>query len=406
MQKHVNSYVFIILICAIVIDVMGFGLVFPLFPQLFLIKDCVFKSSSSPLSCLFYGLAFSIWNLGNFFGTPYLGLLSDKYGRKKILTFCLFMTSLSYLLSAFSIYTHNLFLFLFSRAGTGFFGGSYDIAQAGIADISSHKNKARNMGLIAFAFAFGIIIGPTIAGITTNSNFIAFFGIGIPFFIAAFLSLINSFFILMFFKETFSGDRSIKIGGVKVFTSFLFVFKDNRVFALGLSFLFFLFAWSGYISSLPLILGRIFNLSIQKTSFVFLLMGAGIAFSIILLQNKINKIWKLKESVLIFVVLLTVLSVLFAVFQKCLFFEYTFAVMFGVCFLPAYSGLLALGSNAVKENEQGKIMGGLGAIASIAFFISGIIASQLASYNTRLPIFISIISFLITLFILHAIRKK
>jgi MFS transporter, DHA1 family, tetracycline resistance protein len=392
--KTAHPYILTILMFTIAIDVMGFGLILPLFPSFFFSQQCVFTGLSSHMEFIYYGMAFALWPAGAFFGTPFLGLLSDKLGRKKILTVCLLCTAFSYALCGISILSHSLWLFLLSRLFAGFFGGAYDIAQAGVADISLPENKARNMGLITFAVAIGVILGPALSGFTTNAKLVSWFSITTPFWISAILACINAFFILFMFKEIYKPDKSIEIKISKAFSSFTFVFKDERVISLGLAFLFLGLAWGMYVSAMPLVLVKLFHTSIQMTGFFFCLLGFGFAVTILFFQKFLLKRMSLLSIAILFSAFLTVLFLFLIIYHDNEIFEYSSSFFMAVFELLTYSSILAMCSNAVTKMEQGRVMGGLGAVSSITFFISGIATSTLIEYSLKIPMIIIFLSYL------------
>ncbi|MBF8263624.1 MAG: hypothetical protein HW387_1289 [Parachlamydiales bacterium] len=120
------------LMFTIIMDVMGVGLVLPLLPNLVV-------SSTSPFyngidSLFSYGLVLAVWSLGGFFGSPFLGSFSDKIGRKKILIISLSCNALIYAFTAFAVLQKWFLLFILMRFSSGFFSGSFEIAQAAVAD--------------------------------------------------------------------------------------------------------------------------------------------------------------------------------------------------------------------------------------------------------------------------------
>ncbi len=404
-SKFQNKTLFI-LMGIIVFDVMGMGLVIPIFPQLFFIEDCVFSGYSINLLYLFYGLGVSLWPLGTFLGTPYLGLLSDKHGRKKLLIVCLFALGLSYALTGIAIITHNIVLFLFIRFFGGFFGGAYDIAQASIADISSPDNKARNIGMISFAVSVGVIFGPVISGITTSSNLLFLFTLTTPFWLATAFAFINTVFIAISFKETFIPQKNINAELKKVFSLFMFAFKDSRIAMVGTAFLFYQIAFGIYITVMPILLEKNFNATIQSTGFFFCIIGIGIAFSILFIQKKVLNRINLISASIYFLIILLVISIMLVFLQKNIFYDFISGFILGMCQLIIYSSMVTICSNSVSMYEQGKVMGGLGAITSFSLFLSGILSSLTADYSFYLPIILMIFSLIICLILMVFVSKK
>src|SRR3990167_10561337 len=96
---------FFIILLVIVVDVMGAGLFMPLVPDLFWGAHPLLLNVNTPniWRQRDYGLSFSVWALGVFFGAPILGEISDYIGRKRILLISLLFVMTSYLLSYLSL---------------------------------------------------------------------------------------------------------------------------------------------------------------------------------------------------------------------------------------------------------------------------------------------------------------
>ena len=117
------------------------------------------------------------------------------------------------------------------------------------------------MGWITFAFGMGFIIGPLITSATVGNSNILSFGITTPLWIASSLAIINALLILFTFDETFQPKPKIKISFYKIFSSFLFVFRDSRLTFLSIIFFCIVSAWIIFFTGMPLYLVEIFNFS-------------------------------------------------------------------------------------------------------------------------------------------------
>lgn len=208
MSKRTPAIGFIFI--TVLIDVIGLGLVIPIFPDLL-----------SELGGLTYGEAsrtgtqlVTVYAIMQFICAPILGGLSDKYGRRLVLLISLFGLAVDYLFLALAPTIALLFV---GRLIAGVCGASFTTASAYIADVTPPEKRAKNFGLLGAAFALGFIIGPALGGLLGT------FDIRMPFFVSAGLTLLN--FLYGFFllpeslpkenRREFSWKRSNPIGSLK-----------------------------------------------------------------------------------------------------------------------------------------------------------------------------------------------
>lgn len=176
----------IIIFVTIFIDLIGFGMVIPILP--FYASTEQFRAT--PLEI---GFLFSIYSWMQFFFSPILGRLSDKYGRRPILFFSILGSAVGYFVIGFA---GSLALVFLGRIIGGITGGNISTAQAYIADVTSRENRAKGMGLFGAAFGLGFILGPALAGILSK------YGIHVPFYCAAALSLANAIALYFILPES------------------------------------------------------------------------------------------------------------------------------------------------------------------------------------------------------------
>lgn len=371
------------LMFTIIMDVMGVGMVLPLLPSLVVSTNSPFHGEHS---LLLYGVILSLWSCGCFFGSPFLGTFSDKVGRKKILTISLTGNTLVYAITALAIFQKWFWLFMIMRFCSGFFSGSFEIAQAAVADKSSKEEKARNMSLIIFAFAIGSIFGPLLSTITLS------LGLIIPFFIASILSCINVFFLIIFFHETHV-RKEHHHNWLTLLTSFTFVFRDSRVRNLGIVFLLFQFAWGFYFQEIPLIMQQIYHFVPVQISKFFMLIGVGFAIVPLCLQKFMSRYFSLPKIAFLGLIL-SALCISFAIILQA-FVEVQWVVVLGFAIFEslAFGSLLALLSNQVSNEEQGKIMGCSGSLYAISFIVIGLSVGILSNVSVWLPLILSVIFF-------------
>jgi DHA1 family tetracycline resistance protein-like MFS transporter len=175
-------------------DVIALGIIIPVLPNL--IKQ---MAGGSTAEALHYVLIFSTtWAVMQFFASPIIGTLSDRFGRRPVLLISIFGLGCDYVVMAMA---PNLGWLYVGRLISGITAASFSTAGAYIADISPPEKRAQNFGLIGAAFGVGFVIGPALAGVLGGVN------PRLPFWIAAALALANWLFGLFVLPESLPKDR-------------------------------------------------------------------------------------------------------------------------------------------------------------------------------------------------------
>jgi MFS family permease len=405
-QSSQAKWVIFALMVTIVIDVMGGGLVFPLFPHLFLSSGSVLMPADASLSVrhAYYALAMGVWPLGIFFGTPYWGAMSDQSGRKKMLAVCLIGTAVTYVLGGMALKAGSVWLFVISRLISGFFAGSFTLAQSAIADVSLPHEKAQNMSWITLALSIGLVIGPFITSITALPELSKWFSSSTPFWFAAILACLNTASILALLNETVK-ENTNRVSFFKAITSFTFIFTDTRVRALAWVSLAVQMGWGFYILTVPLFLEQRFGLTTHGIGLFFSVLGLTLMVMQLFIQPKLFKRFPLK---LLFI---SGASICGITFLMGFIFPYLIAhwliMIIGSMFdLLTYSSLMAICSNSVSDSEQGMVMGCAGALFGIAWVINSSVIAPIVNHNILVPFLLAGLSFLVGAFLMSRHKPK
>ena len=189
-RKAAINFIFITLL----IDVMGWGLIIPVMPDLISQLKNIPVNEASP-----YGAwLLSAYAVTQFLFAPVIGNLSDKYGRRPVLLCSLIGFGIDYLFLALAPSYGWLFV---GRIIAGITGASFTTASAYIADVSTAETRAKNFGMIGAAFGLGFIIGPALGGL------LAGWGIRAPFYAAAGLCLLNTLYGYFVLPESLSEEH-------------------------------------------------------------------------------------------------------------------------------------------------------------------------------------------------------
>ncbi|MFQ5891641.1 MAG: MFS transporter [Candidatus Methanofastidiosia archaeon] len=184
----------VLVVCiGIFISMIGFGLIFPLFP----LYAKTFGATPTDI-----GIIASMFALTRFiFATPF-GALSDRYGRKSMLIVGFFSYSIA--MSSFAFAQNLAHLYLF-RALQGIASAMvWPSATAIVADSVEQKDRGKAMGYFSMSLHMALIFGPAVGGFLAD-----LYGIKIPFLLCGLIMLLLVPFIKIYVKETVKIGESV-----------------------------------------------------------------------------------------------------------------------------------------------------------------------------------------------------
>src|SRR5436853_2212232 len=179
----------------VVVDVLGLTIMIPILP---------FYAEHYGASPSVVGLLMGSYALCQLVAGPVLGQISDRVGRKPVLTVSQMGTFAGFLVLA---YAPSLFFVFLGRIVDGLTAGNLSIAQAYIADVTTPKERARAFAVIGIAFGIGFLVGPGVSGYLS-----AHYGFHVPILCAAGLSLtsiLGTTFLLPAVPPHPAGERAV-----------------------------------------------------------------------------------------------------------------------------------------------------------------------------------------------------
>lgn len=320
-------------------------------------------------SQLMYAVVLSSYSIMQFFGSPFLGSLSDVYGRKKLLIISHGGTLISWVIfaSTFFLATDKfvlgisvaLWVVIFSRLLDGITGGNISVANAYISDVTTDDERTKAFGIVGATFGFGFVFGPIIGAFSAQTSY-SYYGTVV---VAFFISLITLFFIIFGLKDSENKNKAGYIDFKQtILKSFnvLTKIKDyaSDRFILTLFKVRFVFAaiFVSYTSVIVLFLKNNLQLGEFKIGIVFGIIGVFLiinqAFVVPFLSKKYGD------------VKLLIASQLLMVFSFLAFFSFTHL---GLILLFGYLGNLGISGNIISirsllskkvdDSKQGEVLG-------------------------------------------------
>lgn len=178
----------------VMLDMLAFGIIVPVLPRL--ITD--FVHGDIALASKYLGLFVTTWALMQFFFSPIIGMLSDRFGRRPVVLLSNFGLGLDYVVMALAPTLGWLFL---GRVLSGITSSTMPTAAAYVSDVTPPENRARAFGVFGAAFGVGFILGPALGGWLGSVN------PRLPFWVAGGFSLLNGLYGLIVLPESLAVER-------------------------------------------------------------------------------------------------------------------------------------------------------------------------------------------------------
>jgi MFS transporter, DHA1 family, tetracycline resistance protein len=353
MKSRPAAVVFIFI--TIMLDMLALGLIAPVLPKLIL----DFRAGDSVSAANWLGWFGTVFALMQFFFSPVIGVLSDRFGRRPVILLSNLGLGLDYIVMALSPTIGWLFL---GRIISGITASSIPTGMAYIADVVPKDKRAGAFGLIGVAFGLGFILGPAIGGPLGDIS------PRLPFWVAAGFSLTNWLYGYIFVPESlrpehrkeFTLGRANPVGSLvllrshpelwKLATLQFLAYVSHEVFVIWALYAIYRFAWNQTMVGISLTVVGIFTAAISGglTGRIVAWLGERRTLYIGQFFGALGMVMAgIARGGALYIASIPVIS------------------MWNISF-PAAQGMM---TRRVSEREQGELQGAIGSLRSIAFVI-------------------------------------
>jgi len=378
------------------LDMLGFGVIIPVLRDLtsYLVANGGTTVAWPPE--LFMGILMASYSGAQMLSAPFIGRLSDIYGRRPVFLFSAIGNLASYVIW---ILSSSYWIFLLGRIVSGITGGNIAIAQSILADNTTPEERPRAMGLLGAAIGMGFVLGPFLGVVMIKVNHAAvlsvtginhYWYIGIiPLVLAAVPPVMIIFSRSVFWgraggsdgRSAFravaeslvrAGDRGVYVAHLLTQLSFvafevLFAWILQHQYAFDLKDTYYYFGAQGLI--LAIVQGGIYRRVEKRRPPEYWVRAGFLASALGMLL--LPWIGYMPATVVLGLTFKTVLLTMLIVFM-------TLALGFSSPSINAYASLRA------ATVGQGQTMGNLQALASLARFVAPLVATSL--YAAWLPL--------------------
>jgi DHA1 family tetracycline resistance protein-like MFS transporter len=355
----------VIIFITIFIDLVGFGIVIPVLP---LYAERYGASEAT------IGLLVATYSAMQFLFAPVLGKLSDRIGRRPVLLFSLIGTSVGFLIMGMAsrlalLLAPTLFWLFTARVIDGISGGNISTAQAYIADVTPPEQRSKGMGLIGAAFGLGFVFGPLIGGVLSRISAEA------PFFFAAAMAAANATALYFLLPESLSHEHRSEARRLGIFQ----MIEQSGGSQLGAIMATYFFATTSFAIvtvTFALFAAHRFGFDAWHTGFLFGYVGVIGAIIQGGLLGRLVKLFGDKPLAVAGTAIfaLSVFCFPLSTNVTAMIFAATGIAIGNSLMTPTLNGLA---SKSVKGSLQGRVLGVMASVASLARIIGPILGGTL-----------------------------
>ncbi len=389
------------------IDVMGVGLVYPMFASMIFQGDCAIlpPDSSDAMRGTCLGILLATMPLTQFFSAPILGMLSDQIGRRKIVIPGLALGVFGYMLAMAAVGMESFILLLVSRIVIGISAGTASVVGAAIADISSSEDKAKNFGLFNMGCGLGFTVGPFLGGILSGTNLWIVERYALPFFVAGLVTLINLLLVVFWLTDSYvpktGGKLSLGLGIRNIKKAFVSKGLQAVFAAVFLACV----GWSFYWEFAPVTWISAYNFSTATIGNFYAYGAAVYALSCGVLIRPIVSRYS-NQHVLCYALIGCAAAIGMLAFHASEIWLWLYIPLQQFAMALFWPTAAAVVSNSASEDVQGEILGVLQSVDSLAFAVSPLIAGPLLGITTSMPIIVGSLAMLLAAGVMGMVLKN
>ena len=367
----------------ILLSFFGYALTIALFiPMLMDTHFPLLPISSSVASRVsLSGALLAMYPLGQFFGSPVIGRLSDHYGRKKILLISLVLCVIGFSGMGLSIYLHSLLLLFISCFFTGLCESNMAIAQSVIADNANNsQQKMRLIGYALSACSLGYVLGPLVGGPVAHHG-----GYAAPFLVTALATLGLLLWLGVSFNDRYQADHSIKINLWEALFSLKTLFTHKQVRHIYLINFLIFFAVQGLYRVVPLYLEDTWKPSLLLYTYIIAYVSFICLLANLFLIGRLARWFATRKLLIGLLVIGAVFIVSIVIPQQ---FHWIW-LTYGLAVIPTVMALTTCTtwlSNQVAANQQGQVLGNNQALLVLGEASSAAIGGAVAAISIPLPV--------------------
>jgi predicted MFS family arabinose efflux permease len=378
-----------ILYIVIFVGFIGYSLMITVCTPMLLDAKSAIVAAATPTGqrTILLGILLCLYPLGQFLGSPIVGALSDRFGRKPVLMISLAATTLWYVVMAIALDATSFPLLCVASFFAGLSEANIVTAQSAISDVIGADERNRYFGYIYMSVSAAYIVGPLVGGKLADRSLASWFGYATPFWAVFGLLIVTIVATLALFVETCPPEKRQRVSYFEAFTNLAWVFRNRGLRAIYLvNFLLYL-AIFGFFRCYPMYLVDEYKLGVSRVSEFIAWVGVPIVLANVWLTGSLSRHFSARTMTL-WSGLLTGVFMIIVVMPRPLNAAWVTlfltSMALALC-LPSCATMLSL---SASEAEQGRVMGNNQALQVGAEALSGLVGGLLAAVVVKLSLIV------------------
>jgi DHA1 family tetracycline resistance protein-like MFS transporter len=355
----------------VLIDMLAVGIIVPVLPMM------VGRFTVDPAEqSAWYGVVTVSYALAQFVGAPLLGALSDRFGRRPVLLLGFCGLAINFFTTAVAT---SIAMLVASRVVGGVMQANAAVANAYVADITPPEQRARRFGLLGAMFGLGFILGPVLGGLLGGID------IRLPFFVAGALALLNLAYGWFVLPESLGPDRRHAVDWKRA--NPLSAFRQLAALK-GVGLLVGVLALTALaqfaLYTIWVLYGQ-FRFGWGPTESGWSLFAVGVVSAVVQggLLGRLLRVFNAQRLAMLGLASSTTAFTLWGLAtQEWMMYAIIFANLLGATVTAALQGLV---SGAADEKNQGRTMGAVSSLNSLAAVVAPVFAAPLLASVSHLP---------------------
>jgi DHA1 family tetracycline resistance protein-like MFS transporter len=354
---------FVFIFVTVLLDMLALGIIVPVLPKLII----EFEGGDTANAALYYGAFGTVWAAMQFLAAPFIGALSDRFGRRPVILMSTLGLALDYFIMATAPTLRWLFL---GRVLSGITSASFATGYAYIADVTTKEKRAGYYGMLGAAFGVGFVLGPAVGGILGS------FDLRLPFWVAGGLSLLGTAYGFFILPESLPPERRapLDLRNANPLGSLGFLRGHRALFGLATAAFLYRMAHDA-MPSLFVLYGD-YRYAWSERTVGLVLAGVGVA-SMVVQAGLVGRVAKMFGEPRAMLAGFGFGALGFAVFAlaptgSLFLIGIPFSALFGL----TYPNLQSIMTGRVGETEQGRLQGSIASLMGVAGIIAPVMFTQ------------------------------